>query len=84
MVSPTKVLLKFYFRFMHVTCLAHLEWRISIKLKIAISTLLSRDAGSTTLVIMFSCYDERQRFELLPLVRRISSSNIDFQMGCFD
>jgi len=69
---------------MHVTCLAHRERHISIKLKIAVSTLLSRGAGSTTIVIMFNCYDERQMFELLPLIRGISGSNLYSQAECFD
>jgi hypothetical protein len=78
------MLLRFYFLLTHVTCPAHRERRISIKLKIAASTLLSRGAGCTTIVVMFNCYDARQRFELLPLIRGISGSNLYSQTECFD
>ena len=78
------MLFKFYFLLMHFTCLAYQERRISIKLKIAISTLLSRGAESMTIVITFNCYDERQRFELLPLIRGISGSNLGSQTRCVD
>ena len=78
------MLFKFFILLICITCLAHRERRISIKLKIAVNKLFSRGAGSTTIVIMFNCYDERQRFELLPLIRGISGSNFCSQTESFD